>query len=404
MKESPKDGRRAENARKKKNKKARKVAGVLLAVFAAVFAVVAAICFALPRNEEPQSPSEPTETPSSSSPTDATEGTSASDEPTTEPVTEPTTEKPQYPETGNESGTLVKYGSGILRVGNRAFSPDGYVDSVASKYAQLVSETADALAGTVKVYDLLIPTSYGVMMPDDIKPKIANYGDQGKNIETVFSKMSGNVVPVRCFENLMKHRSEYLYFRTDHHWNGIGAYYAYESFCKTKGITPYTMKQRQEVTFDGFLGTLYAKTDNDSNLLPADTVYAYMPVSENATMKFTNTSGETYSWPIIKDVSGWRSDAKYNTFAGSDNPLTVFDNPDVTDGSVCIVIKESFGNALMPLLVDHYGKIYEIDYRYWKGNLIDYAKEVGATDIVFANNISMVSTGLLVGNLSKIIK
>ena len=87
-----------------------------------------------------------------------------------------------------------------------------------------------------------------------------------------------------------------------------------------------------------------------------------------------------------------------------DNPLTVFDNPDVTDGSVCIVIKESFGNALMPLLVDHYGKTYEIDYRYWKGNLIDYAKEVGATDIVFANNISMVSTGLLVGNLSKIIK
>ena len=242
------------------------------------------------------------------------------------------------------------------------------------------------------------------MMPDDIKPKIANYGDQGKNIETVFSKMSGNVVPVRCFENLMEHRSEYLYFRTDHHWNGIGAYYAYESFCKTKGITPYTMKQRKEVTFDGFLGTLYAKTDNDSNLLPADTVYAYLPVSKNATMKFTNTSGETYSWPIIKDVSGWRSNAKYNTFAGSDNPLTVFDNPDVTDGSVCIVIKESFGNALMPFLVDHYGKIYEIDYRYWKGNLIDYAKEVGATDIVFANNISMVSTGLLVGNLSKIIK
>ena len=146
MKESPKDGRRAENARKKKNKKARKVAGILLAVFAAVFAVVAAICFALPRNEEPQSPTEPTETPSSSSPTDATEGTSASDEPTTEPVTEPTTEKPQYPETGSESGTLVKYGSGILRVGNRAFSPDGYVDSVASKYAQLVSETDDALA------------------------------------------------------------------------------------------------------------------------------------------------------------------------------------------------------------------------------------------------------------------
>ena len=113
--------------------------------------------------------------------------------------------------------------------------------------------------------------------------------------------------------------------------------------------------------------------------------------------------GTPTKWPIISDVSQWAASSKYNTFAGSDHPLTVFQNPDVTDGSVCIVVKESFGNALMPYLVDHYSTVYEIDFRYWQGDLVEYAREQGADDLIFANNIMMISTGLLVGSLSNII-
>ena len=106
---------------------------------------------------------------------------------------------------------------------------------------------------------------------------------------------------------------------------------------------------------------------------------------------------------IIANVEGWGQGAKYSTFAGADNPLTVFTNPEVTDGSVCIVVKESYGNAFMPYIVDHYSTVYEIDYRYWKGNLVDFARQVGATDIIFANNIGMVRSSYLVGLLDKIV-
>lgn len=320
--------------------------------------------------------------------------------PTTAP--EPTHD---YPELKSKNGTFNTYSSGAIRVDNAAFSVCGTLsDSVTSKYAALVSEVADSLNGKTKVYSLIIPTSYGVTLPDDIKTQIANYADQGENITKVFSKMSENVTPVYCYDDLMTHRDEYLYFRTDHHWNGKGAYYAYAAFCRTKGIEPYTLEEREKKEFDGFLGTMYQNNGKDKNLLPADTVEAFLPVSANATMKFTNTEGTTYDWPIVKDVSEWSSGAKYNTFAGSDNPITEFTNPDVADGSVLIVVKESFGNALLPYLVDHYSKIYEIDYRYWKGDLVSFAEEVGADDLLFANNIMMTSTSLLVGNLSKIIK
>jgi hypothetical protein len=66
------------------------------------------------------------------------------------------------------------------------------------------------------------------------------------------------------------------------------------------------------------------------------------------------------------------------------------------------LVKESYGNVLLSYLVDHYSTIYEIDYRYWKGSIVEFAKQVGATDLLFANNMAMISGGVLVGMLSSI--
>ncbi len=61
-----------------------------------------------------------------------------------------------------------------MRVGNAAFEVSYYSHNAASQYANLVSRVANDLAGHTRVYSLLIPTSYGVTMPDDVKPQIAN--------------------------------------------------------------------------------------------------------------------------------------------------------------------------------------------------------------------------------------
>ena len=134
-----------------------------------------------------------------------------------------------------------------------------------------------------------------------------------------------------------------------------------------------------------------------------DTVEAYLPKSKTATMKYTDTKGQTYDWPIIYDVTEWKASTKYSAFAGADNPISVFTNPEVKDGSVCVVVKESFGNALLPFLVDNYSTIYEIDYRYWKGDLVKFALENKANDLIFANNLEMISTNMLVGQLAGIV-
>lgn len=344
-----------------------------------------------------------TETATEPAPTDTAPTEPAPTEPApTEPAP---TEAAPIPPIQSVSGEFHTYsGVNVMRVDDRAYEICVYLEDEAKTYAELIGDAAAALQGVTKVYDLIIPTAYGVMMPDDMREKISYYIDLGDCIERTYSYVPASVKTVSCYDTLMRHRDEFIYFRTDHHWTARGAYYAYVCFCEAKGITPYPLEAHAERPFEGFLGTLYKDSGNDPALLPEETVTAYEPVCEGVTMTVHYADGTVAKWPIVTDVTKYSAIAKYNTFAGSDNPLTVFENPNVTDGSVLIIIKESFGNAMMAFLADHYSRIYEIDYRYWKGNVIELAKEVGADDLLFANNFMMISSRSNIGKLSMIIK
>lgn len=331
-------------------------------------------------------------------------------EPTTVPVTEPVTEPTQPPVTQPSDPYAVHYyGSpyrnGVIRVGNSAFENYVYLENSIANYTSLINKAAEQLGDGIRLYHLLIPTAIGIVLPDEAIPNYPEYVDQGVAINNIYAQVSDSVVKVNCYDNLRSHRDEYLYFRTDFHWNGPAAYYAYETFCQMKGITPYTMQQRPAYEFGGFLGGLYWLSTGEDPLIGAtpDTVYAYGPYSPDVKMTITDKNGTTFGWPVISNVSNAGSGSKYTCFAGADNPFTVFQNPAVTDGSVCIVVKESFGNALMPYIADHYSTVYEIDYRYWKGNLAEFAKANGVTDVIIANNMSMTRNDMLIGMLGSIL-
>jgi hypothetical protein len=277
-----------------------------------------------------------------------------------------------------------------------------YVRSTAEKYASAVNATADALQGTADVYAITVPLSSGITLPDEKKGGI--FGDQESAEKDIASMLQGNVKDIPLYDTLMRHRNEYVYFRTDHHWTALGAYYGYRDFCKAKGITPHELSDYWMEEFTGFLGSFYRDSgENEEIGANPDTVVVYHPVSKNASLDFTGSDGQTLHWQVIYNVSDWRSDMKYNTFIGGDNPYTIITNPDVTDGSSCVVVKESFGNAFVPYLVDHYSTVYVLDYRYWGGNLKSFVRENGVQDVIFINNLSALRSSYLVGKLQGII-
>ncbi len=277
----------------------------------------------------------------------------------------------------------------VFVVGNRAFEYYNFSQAQANNYISSMNKLAEKLSGKAKVYDMIVPTSIGVTLPDSYMGNI-NSSDQEKAIDYINSGLNGQIVKVPILKTLMSHRSEYIYFNTDHHWTQLGAYYAYCDFAKSAGITANPLDKYEKAEFDGFLGTFY----NDTGKIPElksnpDTIYAYKPNS-SAKMVYTDAKGQQISWPIVNDVSKYPESVKYSCFIAGDNPYTEIHNPQITDGSSIMVVKESFGNALVPFLVENYENVYVIDYRHFNGSISKTITDKKIDTVLYINNVSAI--------------
>ncbi len=314
--------------------------------------------------------------------------------------TETEVEEPVYDEITSDA-SIVEY-TGVVVIGDACYELYNYGDTTAQSYAAEITTLADSLEGISNVYSIPVPLGSGIVFPDNLKDQVS-ISDQKEAVSSILGHMGDNVIGVNIYGSLMEHRSEYLYFRTDHHWTHLGAYYAYEDFCEAKGITPNAQDSYEKATFDGFIGSFYFNNTQDTTLKNnPDTIYANIPTA-NATMTVTAADGTVFDWPIVKDVTDYNAGTKYSCFIAGDNPYVIIENADITDGSSCIVVKDSFGNAFVPYLVDHYQTVHVIDFRYWTGDLATFAEENGVEDVIFVNNISAICNSYLVGKLKGII-
>ena len=290
---------------------------------------------------------------------------------------------------------------GVYVVGSAGYEMYNYVGSLAEKYQSTVNAVADSLSGVSQVYAMAIPLSSGITLPDELFSDIPG-SDQAQAEKDILAGMGQNVKTIPLHDVMMSHRTEYIYFRTDHHWTALGAYYAYVQFCTAKGITPHNLSDYEVSQFPGFLGSFYndgGKPDAMKN--DPDTVNAYHPVSATASMKYGDNENSTLTGgQVIFDESTASASLKYGTFIMGDNPFTVIENPEVSNGESCIVVKESFGNAFVPFLVDHYQTVYVVDYRYYSGSITQLAKDKGVKDVLFVNNLSAIRGSYQMGKLA----
>ena len=327
---------------------------------------------------------------------------------------DPTTpEDPSSPGTSEDSPVdttpIEKLGSVYVK-GSTAY--ELYKENAANsaRYAELISQAATLLQGSAKVYDIIVPLSSSVNLSQKELGRVGS-SDAAAAILSMYSKMEG-VHTVDIYETLRAHNSEYLYFRTDHHWTALGGYYAYVEFCHAAGMTPYPLSTWQEYQFEGFLGTLYAEAGSPPQLgNTPDTVHAWVPNGTND-IRITDKTGNTlrYRGGVVRtDTDTFYANAasKYNCFIMGDNPLSEIHNEKITDGSSIVVVKESFGNALIPFLVDHYEYVYVIDYRSFPSatgkTLSQFVQEKKIPTVLFINNLTATSATPRLNELSKLL-
>lgn len=340
--------------------------------------------------DEPLKPEESTTAPQGGS-ADTPEETTT--EPTQTTTEEETTAANPYEDVSTETINAM------LCAGNSGFEYYNFNRKVADRYISAVNQTTSRLNGKANVYDMIVPTSMDIILPES-KREGLNTDDQHKAINYFYGSVRAKTIDI--FDKLLSHNSEYIYFRTDHHWTALGAYYAYEEFAKAKGFTPTPLSAFETREFSDFLGSFYAESDKNPKLGETpDTVTAYVPKDTND-MIYKDKNGNKINSKIISDVTTWNKNSKYLTFICGDNPYSVIENPNITDGSSIVVVKESFGNAFVPFLVGHYQNVYVIDYRYWKGNLADFTIQNNVDDVLFINNISATRSSSLVEKMEKI--
>lgn len=308
---------------------------------------------------------------------------------------------PDGGENAPDDDVLVQNLGTVLIVDDAAYEYYTFSRSTADKYAAAVNNAAAQLKGKARVFDMIVPTSIDIVLNPSVRKDLKS-SDQKKAINYIYSIISADAVKVNIFDSIYAHRNEYIYFRTDHHWTARGAYYAYVEYAKTAGLKPALPSDFEEKNFGEFMGAFYKDTDKNPALEKnPDTVYAYAPKG-NVKLTYTDYKGNTVNWKVIADVSDWKIGTKYSTFIGGDNPYVHIVNSDITDGSSCVVIKESFGNAFVPFLTANYAEIHVIDYRYWNGKLADFVTSNDVNDVIFINNISATRNSSLVEKLGKL--
>ena len=331
----------------------------------------------------PQTEPQGTEEPASAEPVTAAPATEPQP-----PVTEPRPEQEPLPL------ITAQAQNGLYLSGDSAFGIYYFNKNAAQIYVNTVNRTAQQLNGFSNVYCMLVPISSSFYLSPETLAS-TDGSDEVKALSTYYNSLDPLVKKVMLYDTLQAHKAEYIYFRTDHHWTNLGAYYAYREFAALKGFEPHALSEYEVMEFPGFLGQYYAFCKAPEMEQNPDTVIAHVPLTYNRMVYENPDNGEQISWPIVNDVSGYRNSQKYSAFAAGDNPFSYIENPNVTNGQSCVLIKESYADAFIPYLTDHYQYIYWFDYRYYsdrQGRIMDFIWSHNITDVIFVNGMDPISS------------
>lgn len=231
--------------------------------------------------------------------------------------------------------------------------------------------------GENRVNVMLVPTA-SETLKDKLPPFAVGY-DQGAYIDGVIESLpEGTFVDVR--DMLNQHKEEYIYYRTDHHWTTLGAFYAYEQWAMDAGFSPLSQEQFNiNLGSDRFNGTLHSKVN--VNVEPDD-IFLYEIKEDMDYQLLYNLADQT---DTLYDLSKLEGKDKYSVYMGGNNALVQVKTNNKNERRL-LVIKDSYAHSFVPLAVNHYEETFMIDFRYFNAGIEEFVEENKITDVLILYN------------------
>lgn len=258
------------------------------------------------------------------------------------------------------------------------------MEKIALPEEETLKKNIDSINGFVKRYEdmqarlLLIPDSAEILKSS--LPAFASTQEQSAMLDDVRDRLSKTVQWIDGSAVMSEHADEKIYYKTDHHWTSLGAYYMYLASASELGIEKdrvNTSYHRYPVTaeFNGMLAST-----SGFCLSEKEEIEVYVPEEEVAVL--VNYVDEQKKRTSLYDVSKLKTKDKYAVFLGGNS--SVIDIKTTSEsGKTLLLIKDSFANSFVPFLIPHYKEIVLVDPRYYAGTIDDIMSTYQITDTLF---------------------
>ena len=191
------------------------------------------------------------------------------------------------------------------------------------------------------------------------------------------------------------HTDENIYYRTDHHWTSLGAYYAYCEWMNLRGrkTAPESCWTKKELC-SNFRGTTWNKVPLPT--IPAESITAWYR-HENHSVSYNNGDYKTNSIYEKKYLKG--SD-QYAVFLNSNQAQTLISGSGDEGSGKLLLLKDSYGNTFSQFACEDFEEVHVIDLRFFRGDIRDYIQAKGITDVLLLYGIQNFASDVALPSLA----
>ena len=224
-----------------------------------------------------------------------------------------------------------------------------------SKNLQALEKFVGKAKQNADVHVMMVPTKSWVLR--EKLPAFAPHYKEQKFYDALQQKLEKEDVLISVEPVLDAHKEEEIYYRTDHHWTTLGAWYAYEQYTKAVGgdLQRAQGKKKFRCIIKDFYGTTYAKINYARQ---ADKIEIYEPADK---LRVVYNMGEKKT-KTLYDVSFLKTADQYSVFTGG-NQAVLEITGGIKNGKTLLLIKDSFANSILPFLAEDYEKLVVVDLR-----------------------------------------
>ena len=224
-----------------------------------------------------------------------------------------------------------------------------------SKNLQALEKFVGKAKQNADVHVMMVPTKSWVLR--EKLPAFAPHYKEQKFYDALQQKLEKEDVLISVEPVLDAHKEEEIYYRTDHHWTTLGAWYAYEQYTKAVGgdLQRAQGKKKFRCISKDFYGTTYAKINYARQ---ADKIEIYEPADK---LRVVYNMGEKKT-KTLYDFSFLKTADQYSVFTGG-NQAVLEITGGIKNGKTLLLIKDSFANSILPFLAEDYEKLVVVDLR-----------------------------------------